>query len=139
MALYIASDHQLPLIDWDENKPDFYVKELGGQYDEKVKSQFTKPHIYYVGAHTGCGCGFEYGRYPNNENDEEKSRQSVNQLSDYLGVVTAKFGEIELFACWEGDQAKEPEHRGEITAKEIGGKSFWFEEKQFLIIKPSNK
>ena len=42
-----------------------------------------------------------------------------------------------MFACWEGDQAEKPVSRKVITAEEIGGESFWFEERQFLVINPA--
>jgi hypothetical protein len=54
----------------------------------------------------------------------------------YLTRETALHGTIELFACWEGDQAEQPVICKVVTPEEIGGESFWFEERQFLVIEP---
>jgi len=54
MAIYIASDSTLPLVPWDEGRPGLYIIELQGEIDEKVRCQFSKPHIYYVGSHTAA-------------------------------------------------------------------------------------
>jgi hypothetical protein len=139
MAVFIAADAPLPLVGWNEAQPGFHVTELSGQDDEKVRSQFSKPYVYYAGAHTGCGCGFDYGRNPKYQDDVEQSRQSVASLSQYLARETASHGVIELYACWEGDQAEEPLMRKAITPEEISGESFWFEERQFLVVNPSNE
>ncbi len=125
MAVYIASDSPLPLISWNKNQRDFSVSELNKSSDQKVRVQFTKPYVYYVGSHLGCGCGFL-----------EPYRKSLARLSAYLAEATKQYGEVELFAGWEGDQAEKPEIRGTITPKEIGADRFWFEEKQFLLVTP---
>ena len=138
MVVYIASDFPLPLVQWNDEQPEFHVTELTvGENDGKVRSQFSKPYIYYVGAHTGCGCGFEYGKYPGYEENVEENRQSVFRLSQYLIKAVEQNETIELFACWDGDQAEKPVKRGRITPLEIGGESFWFEEKEFLLVERS--
>ncbi len=138
MAVYIAANAPLPLVSWDEDRRGFHIEQLSREDDEKVRSQFSKPYVYYAGAHTGCACGFDYGRNSKYQDDVEESRQSVASLSEYLARETALHGDIELYACWEGDQAEEPVMRKVVTPEEIGGESFWFEERQFLVINPSN-
>ena len=68
MMVYIASDCLLPTSAWDETRPSFHVRELV-ERDEPVRRQFSKPHVYYVGSHEGCGCGFQYGQYAGFEDD----------------------------------------------------------------------
>jgi len=75
MMVYIASDHELPLIEWNEDAPAFHVRELH-EKEKAVRAQFTLPHIYYVGAHEGCGCGFQVGEYPDNEGDGDMKNES---------------------------------------------------------------
>jgi hypothetical protein len=135
LAVYIASDSQLPLIGWDENKPSFHVAELNGEYDEKVRLQFSKPFVYYVGSHTNCGCGFAFSGFIKDEDDMTETSQSMKQLSNYLSEVTQTYSVIELYVCWEGDQSEKPDYTGEISASEVGDKKFQFQEKQFLEIK----
>jgi hypothetical protein len=57
--VYIASDHRLPLAPF-QAEGDFWVGELEIEEDREVRLLFTKPHIYYLGSHGGCGCGFSY-------------------------------------------------------------------------------
>ncbi|MBN1426843.1 MAG: hypothetical protein JXB07_00575 [Anaerolineae bacterium] len=137
MMVYIASESPLPLIAWNDQCPAFYVTELPRPQDEQVRVQFSKPYVYYVGSHQGCGCGFLYGQYPGFEddaNEERDKRESVARLSQYLAEAVAANGPIELFACWDGDQAIEPEDWGNITPEDIGGEVFYLEELQFLVI-----
>jgi hypothetical protein len=61
MVVYLAADAPLPLISWDAQAPAFHVKALGSR-DDPVRARFSKPHVYYVGSHEGCGCGFGYGQ-----------------------------------------------------------------------------
>src|SRR5690348_3704867 len=99
MAVYVASNSPLPLIQWDKDIPGFHAAELTtDENDEKVRTQFSKPYVYYVGAHTGCGCGFAYGQYPEYEDDGEESRQSVIRLAEYLTNALGENEDIELFA-----------------------------------------
>src|SRR5438132_104920 len=121
MAVYIAADSPLPLIPWDETRPSFYVAELG-QEDERVRAQFTKRHVVYAGSHHGCGCGFAYGRYPDHEKPEETTActDSVARLAGYLRDIVSRVGIVELFACWEGQQADAPTRRRTVTPAEIG-------------------
>ena len=135
LAVYIASDVQLPLVGWDENKPSFHVAELNGEYDEKVRVQFSKPFVYYVGSHTNCGCGFAFSGFIKDEDNMAEVSQSMKQLSNYLSEVTQEYGVIELYVCWEGDQSEKPEYTGVISASDVEDKSFQFQEKQLLEIK----
>jgi hypothetical protein len=63
--IFVASDHPLPLIEFDPDDSNFWVGEFDaavGKRDEDadVRRLFTKPYVYYVGSHLGCGCGFGY-------------------------------------------------------------------------------
>jgi hypothetical protein len=85
--LYLASDYPLPLKEWDEDDPSFNVGELQ-DYDKEVVKQFSKSNIVFVGAHTGCSCGFMYDSDPiEDERDrieDQAARESVAKLVEYL-------------------------------------------------------
>lgn len=59
MKIYLAADRNLPLVDWNEADPGFYIKEIG-ESDNHVRHQFTKTKIYWLGSHMGCSCGFKF-------------------------------------------------------------------------------
>ena len=86
----------------------------------------------------GCGCGFAYGRYPDHEKPEETTActDSVARLAGYLRDIVSRVGIVELFACWEGQQADAPTRRRTVTPAEIGGSAFWFEDREFLSVTP---
>ena len=139
MMAYIAADSPLEFIRWDENRPAFCVTELT-EDDISVKKQFTKPFVGYLGAQTGCSCGFTYSEdqllLENNDDDRKEyaqSQESVRRLSEYLhGLV--EFGSVEIFASWDGDQESEPIERLDVTPEYFGGAEFAFGEKQFLVV-----
>lgn len=62
---------------------------------------------------------------------------SVTRLADYVAAATRSAGALELYACWDGDQAAEPAHRLEMTPGDIGGRAFWFNERTFAVIAPA--
>ena len=137
MVVYKASDAPHPLVPWNERYPSFHVQELD-EVGEGVRKQFFKPYVYYVGAHEGCGCGFSYGQHLSVDKEDEKdlvaARESVRQLSDYLANAVRDGVTIELYACWSGDEKETPEHRAWLKPGQIGGETFWFEERQLAVI-----
>ena len=105
IAVYIAANRPLPTIDWDESHPAFYVATLGKD-EEPVRNQFTKPHVYCAGSHEGCGCGFQLGKDRGPKDPEQaRGRESLGAFSKYLEDALTRVDDLELFACWEGDQA----------------------------------
>jgi hypothetical protein len=138
LVVYLASDRPLPLISWDENARGFHVTELTGEKDEPVRVQFTQPHVYYAGSHTICGCGFNYGQDPLAEDDPEElalRARTLSAMSDYLASAVANGGTIELFACWEGDQAAVPEHRRELAPDAFRSSDFVLQEKELIVVR----
>ena len=133
MAVYIAADNPLPLIEWQEDVTFFCVYELCDD-EIVVKRHFTKPFVAHLGAYTGCSCGFSYGGPIDTEDDKHEDaqgRESVRLLSQYVSEL-AKNSEVELFSCWEGDQENEPEEKLTVSPDFFGGEEFEFKEKQFL-------
>ncbi len=54
-ALYLASSLPLPESKWNERNPGLYVEAVP-ESEAAVRRHFSKPHVYYAGAHEGCGC-----------------------------------------------------------------------------------
>lgn len=136
MMVYIAADGPLPLIEWEENVTAFCVLDLSGD-EKRVSKQFSKPFIVYAGSYGGCSCGFSYGDFSAEDEDDARedalARESVRQLSEYLSNLAGN-GFVELFACWDGDKEAEPEERQAVTPDYFGGDAFSFKEKQFLVV-----
>ena len=136
MAVYLAADVRPPLVAWDKTRPSFTVMELTSKIDRAVRAQFSKPYVVYVGSHEGCGCGFNYGQYPDlhNHGDETENRRSVAALASYVGNLLSKVEEVEVFSCWEGDQGGPVESRRTVGLPHLGGVAFRFRERELLRI-----
>jgi hypothetical protein len=126
MMIYISAEQPLDLISLDKANPTFQVSPLIEE-DKIVCQQFHYPNVYYVGAYEGCGCGFQYGKYPEYEDDDRQlMRASLDAFSDYLVQQLRQVIVIELFACWDGDQSKTPEHNRRFTPKTFRSEDFYF-------------
>jgi len=137
LMVYLAASRPLPLIPLEANAA-ITVRELDAR-EQGVAQWFSQPFVYYVGAYEGCGCGFNYGRYPiENESDQEQyaaSRQSVQQLAAYLAQALEQAAELELFVCWDGDQGQAPHTRAVLTPADLGGEVFGFEPQSFIRVR----
>ena len=128
MMLYIAANETLPLIAWNKRQPAFNVSNIG-RFSRHVRTQFSKPHVYFVGAHTGCSCGFLDSQI------ESDAKASICKLSEYLSNALETTETLELFSCWCGDENTEPETRQTLTPQDIMSDDFVLDELQFITVK----
>jgi len=135
MAVYIAANSPLTLLPWNAASPQFYVAAVDSE-DVAARGQFTEAHVYYAGSHEGCGCGFQYGQYPEFEDDERPlKRASLDQFATYLDSVVARVGPIRVFACWEGDQTAPVSHRRDLTPNALRRGDFFFLEREMSVVR----
>ena len=131
LAVYLASDKPLPLVEWDEDHPRFNVV-LITKYEKVVKKQFRNPNVVYAGSHQRCGCGF----FKEGEGGEELAAIQTNygSLVYYLNELMSSGASIEIFSCWEGDQGSEPETKERLSLATLGSDGFEFKEKAYYEI-----
>ncbi len=131
MVLYAAADVALRTIADDGPRP-LTVRPINGA-EESVRPRFSKRHIYFLGSHSGCSCGFSYGYSPDTD---PAGRESVGELGSYLAEAVAYAGPIELYACWVGDEAEPPRERARVTAVHFAGDNDEFQlgERWFAVI-----
>ena len=138
MALYLATDEPVEGPAWSEASPLFNVQALT-EGEAPVRLQFSKQHLVYLGAHTGCSCGFSYGadplETPEDAAEDVNAREAVASLRGFLERCLATSETVELFACWEGDQGSPPDSKVEVGPKHFGGDSFRLPEKRFYLIR----
>jgi hypothetical protein len=133
IMVYVASDDPHLAALWDKTDRAFRVAALTDPA-EPVRRQFTRPHVYYVGSHEHCGCGFQC-----DEPDGTSDRASANwasrrRLAEFLADALQRQPPVELFTCWDGDQAAEPEHRGRIRPADLVRDRTVFHEKEYLVV-----
>jgi len=136
MKVYVAADLPLRLVPWNGNAPAFNTSLLASR-EGRVRAQFTKPHLLYVGSHEGCGCGFQLGEYPAEyfEPDELALRKrSLHEFAAFLREELRRVGSIEVFACWDGDQEAPAEHHRALTPSALEADGFFFLEKELSTI-----
>ncbi len=131
LAVYIASNESLPLVEWKEERPAFNVVPIT-KGELAVKRQFNNPIIVYAGSHEGCGCGF----FKEGEVGEELTQvqENYNSLVSYLSGLVKASVSIEIYSCWEGDQGAEPEYRQKLSLAALGAEDFEFKEKAYYEI-----
>ena len=117
-VLYLAADRPLPLWPFDPKAPALNIAELSPD-ELRVRRQFSKPFVYSVGAHTQCGCGFDRG-------------QANADLRNYLAAAVSAAGSLELLACWDGDQAAEPDNRWARRLSDFHERMDWFPDRTFI-------
>ena len=135
LAVFLASDRPLPLVPWQEARPSFNVTEL--EPDEtRVRGRFSKRHVYYLGAYTGCSCGFT----PDDEAEEDASLRSREDLVRYVTEALAASGgaTLELFTCWDDDYLEPAARRLEIGPEELRDPDLWFDEFVFATVRPAS-
>lgn len=135
MMVYIAASVPLALVPWNESQPAFYVSELHGS-EVAVRQQFDVTHVFYAGSHEGCGCGFQYGQYPQFEDEDRPlKRASLEAFASYLAKQLTHTPSIQIYACWDGDQSAKPEHHRSLTPSSLSAEDFFFLEKELSIIR----
>lgn len=133
-VLYIAADRPLPLIPWNPESPEFHVTEVDDR-EASVKSQFSKPFVYYAGSHQGCGCAYDLESVSIGEPDELTSaRGSREALVDYLRDGVEAVGSLELYTCWDGDWAEPSVQRISIAPTALAPEELWLPERTFAVV-----
>jgi len=134
LMLYLAADKPLEMVAWDDSAPGLYVEELAAE-EKRVRRNFEKPHVVYVGSHEGCGCGFKRpSQDPSPGPHLRPERRSRAQLRAYLERQVARVGAIELLACRDGDQARRPSARRTLTPAALADDSFAFVESELATV-----
>ena len=119
MTIYLGTDDAQVSIPWDKKNPALNVAPL--KRNRVVRRRLTKPHLYEIGAHTGCGCGF---LADDGDDVKEAARHSASMagLRSLLEDATAN-GNAQLLVCWMGDEQK-PARSLAVTPAEIATLDF---------------
>jgi hypothetical protein len=59
----------------------------------------------------------------------------LSAFSKYLQDALTRIDELELFACWEGDQEARVEHRRALTPTDLRRDDFCFLERELSVLR----
>ena len=86
------------------------------------------PCVTDAGSDVGCGCGFRHGEAASFGPDDDVSKTQPNHtgLVAYLAEHCGKEPFVELYGCWDGDEAQDVRDRREIELSELADRQFHF-------------
>lgn len=118
LMLYVATRGDQPCFESDL----LNIEEVEPQR-EAVRQWLTLPVIRFVGAHTGCSCGFrsikasepiefDEGMFSYEDVRDDaaraRARASISALLALIREHAMRDGAVELLAVWQGDEIRPP-------------------------------
>jgi hypothetical protein len=136
LMLYMATGVEEPL----QKSADLSVENVE-RTREIVRQWFSLPHVYFVGAHGGCSCGFPsviaetpvpyFEGFFHDAPDREADLRSVKSLIALVRRLTARSGHVQLYPVADGSEHLAPKGRIDVDAESLEPRTFFFNE-QFL-------
>jgi hypothetical protein len=130
LSVHIASNTPLPVSIWNPDARAFYLEAVSE--DALVRDRFSLPFVYSAGSHLGCGCGFQ--KYEN-DGERDKTQANYTALAGVIRDVLSSSSSVEIFTCWEGDHAHEPELLESVSVSELILPEFELKERQLLRVR----
>jgi hypothetical protein len=133
--LYMATENEVPV----RSSPEMSVEEVESSR-EAVRQWFSLPVVRFIGAHTGCSCGFphvvaeepiEYWEGMFDGQDREADLRSVESLLSLLREHVRATGEVQLYPVWDGEEGKPPKGVINLGLAALNGERFFFNEQFF--------
>jgi hypothetical protein len=102
------------------------------------------PTIRFIGAHTGCSCGFPYvvaeepteywdGLFDSGDGRDAHLR-SVRALLTIIREHVTAFGGVELYPVWNGNENLPPKGTIEVSVDSLDDETFLFTEQFFYSV-----
>lgn len=135
LMLYVATTGDQPYVESDLlNVEDVDPSRMA------VRQWLTLPVVRFVGAHTGCSCGFrsveateplEYDErmFHEDERTAETDRASLSALMAMARSFAERDGAVELLAVWDGDEAEPPLGTIDKAVSELQPETWFFIER----------
>ena len=123
-CVYLASTIPAPLIP-PESSTHLSVTPVdpSGSAHRSLVKILSHPHLYFVGAHSGCGCGFQ-GKHLEHAPDADDTRTSRLLLSRYLADQLKAGAHLQIYSCWAGKERHPARAQRSFTPEAIAQHSF---------------
>lgn len=140
LMLYIGTAEELPLV----SSADLKVERVEAAR-QVVTRWFSHPAVRFVGAHTGCSCGFPsviaespveyYVGMPLVSDDRVADLRSVRALLALIGRTTASSETVELYPVADGDEPKPPKGVIEWQLSALDPERLFFNERFMHVVR----
>jgi hypothetical protein len=142
LMLYIGSHQGVP----ERAAPDLRVEPVENGRKGVIR-WFTQPVVQFVGAHTGCSCGFpsvvaesviEYydGMWADSD-DRTDDLRSVSALIQLLPAALDAGQPVELYPVWDGNEGVAPKGAIQWSLNQLAPATFFFNEQFMHVVSPS--
>jgi hypothetical protein len=134
--LYIATQADVPV----RSSPELSVEEVEPSR-EAVREWFSLPVVRFIGAHTGCSCGFphvvaeepiEYWDGMFDGQDRDADLESVDSLLRLVREQVRATGEVQLYPAWDGQEGSPPKGVINLELGALRRERFFFNEQFFI-------
>lgn len=136
LMLYMATQDDVPL----RSASELSVEEVEPS-GEAVRQWFSLPVVRFIGAHTGCSCGFPHViaeepiEYWDGIFDDDEDRQADLRSTDALLEIVREHvratGEVELYPVWNGQEGSPPKGVVNLSLRALNRETFLFTEQFF--------
>lgn len=142
-CLYLATPSEPPLIPdqgYQQGTGKINTSRWQLEKSEKGKAlsnKFTLPCAKNVGSDVGCGCGFRSNDAAIYDPGYDTSKTQPNHASlvAFLAEHCGKEPFVELYGCWDGDEAEDVQDRREIELAKLADENFHFHMKGYCRVK----
>jgi hypothetical protein len=138
--LYIGTAEEIPL----SSSPDLSIESVD-PIRQNVKQWFSHPAVRFVGAHTGCSCGFPsimsesplqyYEGMPLESDDRAADLRSVRSLIELIGQAMARSERVELYPVADGEQSETPKGVIEWQLSSLNPERLFFNERFMHVVR----
>ena len=135
LMLYMATRGDIPV----RSSPELGVEAVEPSR-EAVRQWFSLPVVRFIGAHTGCSCGFpyvvaeepiEYWEGMFDDRGREADLRSVESLLVLVREHVTATGEVQLYPVWAGEEDKPPKGVIDLGLAALNSETFFFNEQFF--------
>jgi hypothetical protein len=109
-----------------------------------VRQWFSLPHVHFIGAHTGCSCGFPHvvaetpvDWFEGMLGDDAERLDDLRSVRALIALVIPFLqvdGRIELYPVWNGEEAHAPKGTIQFTLESLVAERFFFNERFMHVV-----
>jgi hypothetical protein len=139
LMLYIATVEEIPLL----SSADLNIENVDATRQD-VKQWFSLPAVRFVGAHTGCSCGFpsviaespiEYYEGMSLQSDDRTADlRSVRALIELVGHAAVHSERVELYPVADGEESTPPKGVIEWHLRSLDPERLFFNERFMHVV-----